>query len=1001
MRSQIKANLTSRPVGDEGVRDGRPPAFAAEPTTRPVPNGADASSAAGRTNSPVPRRGRPSRRGLKNWRVRSRLLLLIAIPTLFALVLGGAGIASAVQSALAYQRAEQRAVLASDIAQLAQRLETERDQTIYYTALGSNGRAGDLSKATSTAAKSGAARQYRAIQAFYRQTDQAIAQVRTRLAQYPGAYASATQPKVAAALTGLNDLRSLRHASATSRLHALRVIQKYADLIDNLIAVEDRTAQGTGDPALSQAVAALGLVSRMKEQASEQRAILSAALLRGTLSPADIAAFNAAQASLQGSQQDFELAATAPQRDQWNTTVSGSFVNLAASQEQQAATRQALHSLVGNSLTASGFYDSMSDGINNQMGSVERTLAKDIITRSDSLRRSAVISAVAVGLAVFTVLTLALIFTLMVGRSITRPLRRLQTGALEVAGVRLPETVRRMSEQGTADAPPEAERIDVDSADEIGEVARAFDQVHDQAVRLAGNEAALRGNVNAMFVNLSRRSQSLVERQIRLIDGLEQGEQEPERLENLFQLDHLATRMRRNSENLLVLAGHDVTRRWTQAVALVDVARAAVSEIEQYERVIVDIQPGISVRGPAVHDLVHLLSELAENATSFSADQTPVSVSARPLNSGGVLIAITDHGVGMGAEEMAHANWRLDNPPVVDVAVSRHMGLFVVAQLAARHDIRVRLRTAAANGLTALVWLPDEVISREAAAATAGPRRPDVPGPAAPAGPAMRPGLPGWPAIGQPDEHSTAPEAPDPAPTARFTPLRPELGNTAAFPVIGSDTGAAAPPQVSAAPKADSGSSDDDAPDTGTPDAGTVPSSVQEAGALSGTAAPVKTGPGSALRSDSAAMASFGSQSGAARQGVTVPPAVSAEEEKRLPVFESVESDWFHRPRHGAAGSAPAETSAAGDWASPADQGWRAAEAAKAPVSGGMTAAGLPTRVPKANLVPGRVGATPVPTPPTPSRPASLTQERLTSFQQGIHEGRAATHADEISSDER
>ncbi len=234
----------------------------------------------------------------------------------------------------------------------------------------------------------------------------------------------------------------------------------------------------------------------------------------------------------------------------------------------------------------------------------------------------------------------------------------------------------------------------MDSSDEIGEVARAFDQVHREALRLAANEAALRGNVNAMFVNLSRRSQSLVERQIRLIDDLEQGEQDAERLSNLFQMDHLATRMRRNSENLLVLAGHDASRRWNQPVALVDVLRAAVSEIEQYERVSLNVQPGISVRGQAVNDVVHLVAELVENATSFSSAETPVTVSGHLLNSGGVLLDISDQGVGMGAEEMAHANWRLDNPPVVDVAVSRRMGLFVVARLAARHGIRVRLRPA-------------------------------------------------------------------------------------------------------------------------------------------------------------------------------------------------------------------------------------------------------------------------------------------------------------------
>jgi len=143
------------------------------------------------------------------------------------------------------------------------------------------------------------------------------------------------------------------------------------------------------------------------------------------------------------------------------------------------------------------------------------------------------------------------------------------------------------------------------------------------------------------------------------------------------------------------------------------VLRAAVSEIEQYERVTLNVQPGIAVRGQAVSDVVHLTAELVENATSFSAGETPVSIVGHLLSSGGVLLEIADQGVGMGTEELAHANWRLDNPPAVDVAVSRRMGLFVVARLAARHGIRVRLRLGPSGGLTALVWLPDEAVTHE------------------------------------------------------------------------------------------------------------------------------------------------------------------------------------------------------------------------------------------------------------------------------------------------
>src|SRR5262249_36772033 len=199
------------------------------------------------------------------------------------------------------------------------------------------------------------------------------------------------------------------------------------------------------------------------------------------------------------------------------------------------------------------------------------------------------------------------------------------------------------------------------------------------------------------------------------------------------------------------------------------------SEIEQYERVTLNVQPGISVRGQAVNDVVHLIAELAENASSFSAADTPVKVSGHLLNSGGVLLDITAQGVGMGAEEMAHANWRLDNPPVVDVAVSRRMGLFVVARLAARHGIRVRLRPASAGGggLTALVWLPDEVISHDSAtAAPPGMRRFDTAA-AAPPAPATAAGAPEWPVADSADSRPPPASAGSAAPTPRVAPPPP------------------------------------------------------------------------------------------------------------------------------------------------------------------------------------------------------------------------------------
>jgi hypothetical protein len=570
----------------------------------------------------------------------------------------------------------------------------------------------------------------------------------------------------------------------------------------------------------------------------------------------------------------------------------------------------------------------------------------------------------------------------------------------------------------------------VDSSDEIGEVARAFDQVHQEAIRLAANEAALRGNINAMFVNLSRRSQSLVERQIRLIDGLEQGEQDSERLASLFQMDHLATRLRRNSENLLVLAGQDLSRRWNRPVALVDVLRAAISEIERYERVTLNAQPGIAVRTAAVSDVVHLTAELVENATSFSAANTEVTVAGHLLSSGGVLLEITDHGVGMGTEEMAHANWRLDNPPVVDVAVSRRMGLFVVARLAARHGIRVRLRPEPAGGLVALVWLPDETITRESPGSPPGmPRRRPAENGAAdgPAGAGGRTTV----------EHEVnAARAP------RFTPLRadgnraaPELprrrrasgavappGDTSAptgpLPAFRSGRLAASEPEGGvAAPLQSSGlvSGDgDQRPGTDSPAAGIGGSAAGISALADGQADTPAAGFGSLAarhvdsppagigsRSDSQADQPFGaSREDSASQvwgvsrspsGVIVPPAESLTDRSRLPIFEAVESDWFRRGRRTLTGTDPG-TGTSG-WASPADDGWRAAEVVHAPASGGTTPAGLPKRIPKANLVPGAAptaGADRSAPTVTSARSAAATRDRFARYQRGVRRGRAA-----------
>jgi signal transduction histidine kinase len=331
---------------------------------------------------------------------------------------------------------------------------------------------------------------------------------------------------------------------------------------------------------------------------------------------------------------------------------------------------------------------------------------KDTIEIADSARDDAIIN----GGIVVVALLAAFIMAGMMARQMGRAMRGLRTAAFDIAEQRLPMLVDQLSRTDPGKVDTRVVPIPIDSQDEIGEVARAFDQVHREAVRLAAEQALLRGNVNAIFTNLSMRNQSLIEGQLTLITDLENNEADPDQLENLFRLDHLATRMRRNGENLLILAGEEPGRRWDQPVPLVDVLRAASSEVEQYERIELSGVSEAEIHGQAVTDLVHLLAELLENATTFSSPQTKVRVNATRLPDGRVMIEIHDKGIGLTASDFADINHKLANPPTVDAAISQRMGLFVVGRLSDRHGIRVQLRPSGeAAGTTSLIMLPDAI----------------------------------------------------------------------------------------------------------------------------------------------------------------------------------------------------------------------------------------------------------------------------------------------------
>ncbi|GGQ87018.1 ATPase [Streptomyces flaveolus] len=341
---------------------------------------------------------------------------------------------------------------------------------------------------------------------------------------------------------------------------------------------------------------------------------------------------------------------------------------------------------------------------------IESDMADRAVDEASAIADDAEQDAYITGAAVVIALLAAFILAGMVARQMSRSMRQLRNAAFGIAEQRLPMLVDQLSRTDPGRVDTRVAPIPISSTDEIGEVARAFDQVHREAVRLASEQALLRGNINAIFTNLSRRNQSLIEGQLSLITDLENNEADPDQLENLFRLDHLATRMRRNGENLLVLAGEEPGRRWDQPVPLVDVLRAASSEVEQYERIELSGVPEAEIHGRAVTDLVHLLAELLENATTFSSPQTKVRVTATRLPDGRVMVEIHDKGIGLTAEDFADINHKLANPPTVDAAISQRMGLFVVGRLSDRHGIRVQLRPSGEQaGTTSLVMLPDAI----------------------------------------------------------------------------------------------------------------------------------------------------------------------------------------------------------------------------------------------------------------------------------------------------
>ena len=914
---------------------------------------------------------RPMRRWhWRNWPVLVKLLAVLLVPTVVALVVGGLRIVDQADSALSFERVIAVAGVQQQLSGVLDALQEERDVAAAYVAGGrQEGRT--------------------PLESEFASVDRAVAEARTATG-VEGLEGTGYRQW----LNELGDgLTQLREGVLVGRGPAGEVVSNYSATIDRLLEVDAELTRQLDDPALSRWATALHALVSAREQVARQQALILPALIVDQIDTATIAEIRAAGARLQAELEAFTSVLTPDERARYGDAVTG-----APEEARQRVVQLVLDRGAAGQPPATSPVEwvTRSAAVLDPMLSAEQDLRDQLGATAATLRDAARSTAGWNAVLLLFALALGVVVSFVIARSMQVPLRALRRAALDVADTRLPAAVAGAREGST---PLVVEPVPVRTSEEIGQAARAFDAVHFQAVRLAAEQAQLRANVDDMFVNLSRRSQGLVQRQLKLIDSLESSEEDPEALDHLFQLDHLATRMRRNSENLLVLAGTESAKRSGPPVRLVDVLRAAVSEVEQYQRLVLQPPPGVLVLGRAAGDLVHLLAEVLDNATLFSPRDSQVMIASWILEDGSVVIEVNDRGVGMGEAELVEANERLATSPTVDASVSRRMGLFVVGRLASRHGVRVTLRSGPDGvGVTATITLPPRLVR--------------------PIGP-VEDGLP---------DSAPVPPAHRPAEGARIRRNVPATagvnGNGASAGdggrVDGSDTGlstAAAPSPLgtASAPELPRRPAVREVSDDALP-AVSLPPTPASVAVPPNVMTPNVTTPDATATPDAAAERSSGwdlfrSPINPAPEPGPLGVARMTSHHEPTPIFDDVASAWFRESKpvpvarsqaESGAGSPPGSQtseqqemptgSAANEWGV-ADVGWRAAEALARPAEGEVTPAGLPRRQPQAQLVPGAADADPAGSA-TPARSAEAVRGRLASYQRGVQEGREIRHDD-------
>ncbi|SFW89809.1 Signal transduction histidine kinase [Amycolatopsis australiensis] len=922
----------------------------------------------------APRRskGKDAWRALVRWRDWSlpvKLSAVTVVPIVLALVLGITTIAAQVGRSDEYRRLDRLVALTGQTRALTGALQQERTVTAAMLTAGTVGGTPELAAARKA-------------------TDAAVGPFTAAQAR-----AAEVEPGVAgaagAATAQAGNLGFLRRQVDGGQLDPAQAIAAYSALTGSLISLDTAATAGAGDGTLGGTPAGLHELLVAGEQVSLSQAMVSYGIARGALTPSELATLRAAELRLADRLVDFRSAA--------GDTLQRDFAAIAEGTQAQSRARmvESVLNAQGNAVNAAfrslsaADWNTASAAMRTQIGQVADRLGASASATSARLVDEASSGAGLLAVLLFAAMVLAVAVVFLITRQLLRSLKTLRRSALDVAETALPEAVRNIQEgraQGTAVVP-----VPVRTEDEVGEVARAFDKVHHQALRLATEQAAMRTGFGSVFVNLSRRSQSLVQRQLHLIEQLERDEEDADQLATLFQLDHLATRMRRNNENLMVLSGAEPGRRSGKPVGTTDMLRAAVSEIEQYQRVQVQPPPPARIVGYAASDLMRLVAELLDNATAFSAPETTVTVASRLGEDGSLNIDILDKGIGMNEAEVAEANARLTEAGSVDLATSRRMGLFVVGRLASRHRIGVSLHGGKdIVGVRATVVVPPDLVMAVTDGPATGPIGALQQHPASPAAGHQlprrqvngssrpRPVVPAQPAMGEerwPSASDLAGLSNGHGPTAARPPSDLEISGTALFTPLPKDDDAPPPPRPTLPPVPA-------APPVDPPRSGQLPAGRD------------------LFSANETTLSDWWREATAQPEPA---PAPVPDRSETTPIFDEMLSAWFREDKPAAAeeeqataAEKAAEPSAAErrSWDFASDENFRTVQAKSQAEPTAFTEAGLPRRRRGEQLMPG--SATPPPAAPAPAparaelpvRDPADVRGRLSSFQQGVTRGR-------------